>query len=272
MDALLCVCRGRRSRIVSLLAMLGVAGALAAVLPARGEAAAPPRCTITGTDRPEILQGTRGRDVICGRGGRDVIIGAGGDDVLRGGAGDDVLVGGAGDDSLDGGPGDDQRLGGAGHHGVKVGDGPPCGPGGPADCRFDVFLLVKCEEAGMKRYGEGRHVCTGETSGTSGFNVPKRVVWTFDTYGPYGNQIGNRVQTVTGGSDLQGINLSPRGPDLDEAVVRMPEWSDATWAAGAWGEGAAGTATGPLYFDVEDCGLNIACYYDVHIFGWLHRQ
>ncbi|MEX2554640.1 MAG: hypothetical protein WEB06_03305 [Actinomycetota bacterium] len=48
-------------------------------------------CTITGTDRDDLLIGTPGRDVICGRAGDDVIDGLGGDDVLIGGIGSDTV-------------------------------------------------------------------------------------------------------------------------------------------------------------------------------------
>jgi hypothetical protein len=79
-----------------------------------------PGCTITGTDRTEVLVGTSGRDVICALAGNDVVHGRGGADRVWGGAGDDVLSGGLGDDSLDGGSGRDQ-LDGAGGDDVLTG-------------------------------------------------------------------------------------------------------------------------------------------------------
>lgn len=76
------------------------------------------RCTITGTDKANVLRGTPKKDVICGLAGNDKIYGLGGDDVLIGGAGKDVLVGGAGNDTfysrdssidkINGGPGKDR--------------------------------------------------------------------------------------------------------------------------------------------------------------------
>ncbi len=90
------------------------------------------RCTIVGTQGPDVLQGTPGNDVICGLGGNDIIRGSGGNDmivagpgndllgggngrdILQGGAGNDVLSGGADADRLEGGSGRDQLLGGSG--------------------------------------------------------------------------------------------------------------------------------------------------------------
>jgi acetyl esterase/lipase len=71
-------------------------------------------CTIRGTDRADLLIGTRGRDTICGLGGDDVVLGAAGDDVLLGGPGNDLLIGGPGADVLDGQAGWDLVIGGAG--------------------------------------------------------------------------------------------------------------------------------------------------------------
>lgn len=53
-------------------------------------------CTIVGTPKGEVLQGTNGDDVICGMGGNDRIQARGGDDVIDGGAGTDTLNGGRG--------------------------------------------------------------------------------------------------------------------------------------------------------------------------------
>lgn len=96
----------------------------------------PRGCTLTGTERADVLRGGTGRDVICALGGNDVVIGGGGDDVIFGDAGRDrvqasdgedtvygageadTLVGGRGRDVLSGGPGDDDLAGGPGddHH------------------------------------------------------------------------------------------------------------------------------------------------------------
>ena len=73
-----------------------------------------PECTITGTDRADVLRGTPGDDIICGLGGADVIAGGGGHDTLVGGPGRDTLRGGVGDDALAGGPGRDSGSGGRG--------------------------------------------------------------------------------------------------------------------------------------------------------------
>ncbi len=102
----------------------------------------PVRCTIVGTQGPDVLRGTRGRDVICGLGGNDRILGGGGgdvvdggpgadfidggtgNDVLRGGAGNDHLAGRSGNDRLNGGPGADNLTGGTGIDVLLGGTGP----------------------------------------------------------------------------------------------------------------------------------------------------
>ena len=50
-----------------------------------------PRCTITGTSGPDILEGTAGRDVVCGMAGDDLLIGGRGADILAGSAGVDTI-------------------------------------------------------------------------------------------------------------------------------------------------------------------------------------
>ena len=99
------------------------------------------RCTIVGTQGPDVLVGTPGNDVICGLGGNDIIKGGGGNDILIGGAGNDVIYGGpgndilygdtgndilrgnAGADKLFGGPGNDRLLGGPGIDTIDGGPG-----------------------------------------------------------------------------------------------------------------------------------------------------
>jgi hypothetical protein len=74
----------------------------------------PGRCTIEGTDGPDVLRGTAGDDVICGFGGNDTITGRGGDD---------ELLGGPGGDSLNGGPGSDDHFGEGGADKLDSRDG-----------------------------------------------------------------------------------------------------------------------------------------------------
>lgn len=81
------------------------------------------RCTIVGTQTPDVLRGTPRRDVICGLGGNDRLIGFGGNDVLVGGPGDDRLDGGRGRDALHGGSGRDQLFGRAGNDSLFAGNG-----------------------------------------------------------------------------------------------------------------------------------------------------
>jgi Tol biopolymer transport system component len=82
-----------------------------------------PVCTLYGTERADIIQGTPGPDKICALGGNDVIRASGGDDVVLGGPGDDCLDGGYGNDWLFGGAGDDTIL--ARYHGRDIIDGGP---------------------------------------------------------------------------------------------------------------------------------------------------
>ncbi|GIG02956.1 lamin tail domain-containing protein [Catellatospora citrea] len=73
-----------------------------------------PGCTITGTDRTDIINGTLNDDVICGLGGNDIINGKGGNDIIYGGPGNDLLSGGTGDDMV---------YGEAGRDLIKIDDG-----------------------------------------------------------------------------------------------------------------------------------------------------
>ena len=122
-----------------------------------------PRCTIKGTEGPDVLVGTRGDDVICGRGGDDKLVGHGGADELRGGRGDDELRGGPGDDLLRGESGRDAVTGGTGQDFLRGGrnadrmdardrigfhDLVRCGPG-PGDEAFadpKDDVVAGCEE------------------------------------------------------------------------------------------------------------------------------
>jgi hypothetical protein len=81
---------------------------------------------ISGTDGPDVLQGSAERESIRGRGGADVLYGRGGTDLIRGNAGNDVIYLGPGryrffgaievewQDAAIGGAGDDRIYGGTG--------------------------------------------------------------------------------------------------------------------------------------------------------------
>ncbi len=86
-------------------------------------AVAQPACTITGTQRNDVLRGTNRADVICGLGGNDVVYGLGGNDTLIGGAGNDTLHGGPGSDTLRGDGGNDALVGNAGDDALVGGIG-----------------------------------------------------------------------------------------------------------------------------------------------------
>ncbi|MEX2238471.1 MAG: choice-of-anchor Q domain-containing protein [Dehalococcoidia bacterium] len=68
--------------------------------------------TISGTRRPDDIEGTPGRDVIMTFEGNDTVSGLGGNDRICSGAGDDTLNGDGGTDSLHGGSGSDTCNGG----------------------------------------------------------------------------------------------------------------------------------------------------------------
>jgi hypothetical protein len=70
--------------------------------------------TILGSDRGEILVGTKGDDVINAKGGNDIVAAQSGDDIVCAGGGNDIVSGGAGNDVLYGGPGHDLLVGGSG--------------------------------------------------------------------------------------------------------------------------------------------------------------
>lgn len=85
-----------------------------------------------GTDRNDLLRGSRfndrlrgstGNDRLWGRGGNNLLAGGDGNDTLRGGRGRDLLRGGAGNDRLFGRGGDDVLVGGAGNDRLTGGSG-----------------------------------------------------------------------------------------------------------------------------------------------------
>ncbi len=89
------------------------------------------RCTIVGTQGPDVITGTPGNDVICGLGGNDVIRGGGGNDVILAGPGNDIVYGGPGNDTILGGPGNDVLRGNAGNDRIEGGAGNDTLLGGP---------------------------------------------------------------------------------------------------------------------------------------------
>jgi Ca2+-binding RTX toxin-like protein len=80
-------------------------------------------CDITGTNGPDVLEGSDASEKICGFGGDDVIRGGGGNDVIGGGAGNDSLRGNAGNDRTTGGAGNDKVFGGGGRDRLSGGGG-----------------------------------------------------------------------------------------------------------------------------------------------------
>ncbi|NVE93272.1 calcium-binding protein, partial [Altererythrobacter lutimaris] len=78
---------------------------------------------ITGTDEPEVINGTENDDDIQALGGNDEVFGGEGNDTIDGGDGDDRLFGEAGDDTIDGGEGDDLLSGDSGTNILRGGNG-----------------------------------------------------------------------------------------------------------------------------------------------------
>ena len=62
-------------------------------------------CTITGDDRPNMLNGGGGNDTLNGGGGNDTLNGGGGNDTYDGGEGSDMIYADTADQSIDGGIG-----------------------------------------------------------------------------------------------------------------------------------------------------------------------
>jgi hypothetical protein len=89
------------------------------------------RCTIVGTQGPDVITGTSGNDVICGLGGNDVIRGGGGNDIIFAGPGNDIVYGGPGNDTIVGGAGNDTLRGNAGKDKIEGGPGNDTLLGGP---------------------------------------------------------------------------------------------------------------------------------------------
>ncbi|MDD1612128.1 MAG: hypothetical protein LUQ57_03205 [Methylococcaceae bacterium] len=67
--------------------------------------------TIIGTNKTNVIEGTRGDDEICGQNGNDRIDGLEGNDTIHGNNGNDILIGGPGDDQTYGGNGNDLLFG-----------------------------------------------------------------------------------------------------------------------------------------------------------------
>ncbi len=94
-------------------------------------------CTVTGTDRDDILQGTEADDVICGGGGADTIYGGAGNDRLYGGNSADIVFGGDGDDFIDGENENDSLYGQDGNDVITGRNGADRLDGGNGDDSID---------------------------------------------------------------------------------------------------------------------------------------
>lgn len=109
---------------------------------------------LSGSDRADILIGSKGDQEIHGLGGADRISGGGGADGIFGDSGADLLTGGGGRDLIDGGAGND-RLNAVDHHGdeLRCGAGIDRGKADHADRRgpdCDRVKTVKRKRGGKK--------------------------------------------------------------------------------------------------------------------------
>jgi hypothetical protein len=259
-------------------ALLSV-GLVALGLSATASAAAPARCTITGTSGDDVLRGTSHRDVICGLGGDDRIAGGAGNDVLRGGPGRDQLYGGAGRDRLDGGPGEDLEI----QDDVSA-DAAECHDDAQVDCRFD--LTWDTGECGNVPFGQGSAGCIkhGSPEGPKGFNVQTLFGWTQrqgDIHiGIYADPDPDyppddpAFRAILSGAIPA---ASSEKLAVDDAFAH--EWRNVILHGyGKYrtlnepGKGA-GQPGGPLYLDVENTchWYSTVCGLHIHVFGYLHR-
>jgi Ca2+-binding RTX toxin-like protein len=78
---------------------------------------------ITGSENPDLLDGTGEADLINALGGNDTVRALGDNDVVNGGSGNDTLLGEAGNDTLNGDADDDLVSGGEGDDFVNGGEG-----------------------------------------------------------------------------------------------------------------------------------------------------
>jgi hypothetical protein len=104
----------------------------------------PPRGSIKGNNRSNILNGTRGNDKIFGFGGNDKINGKGGNDLICGGSGHDQIKGGSGNDTIVAGSGNDRVNGNAGNDKIKGGSGYDRINGGSGRDRCTGEVLRRC--------------------------------------------------------------------------------------------------------------------------------
>ena len=100
--------------------------ALTALRARLGQLCSPPPptiCTMKGTKRADVLEGTPGYEVVCAYHGDDVVTAAAGNDVVLASWGDDDVYGKLGNDRLYGGPGNDWLFGGPGNDTIYARDG-----------------------------------------------------------------------------------------------------------------------------------------------------
>jgi hypothetical protein len=125
------------------LALLAIPGAAGPALGAKAKCAGL-EATKVGTNRAQVIRGTKHDDVIVAKGGSDRIYGNGGKDVICAGPGNDVIEAGAGQDHALGGGGNDTVKGGAGRDVLDGGGGDDgCYPAAGGD------KLRDCEEADL---------------------------------------------------------------------------------------------------------------------------
>ena len=89
--------------------------------------------TIVGTEKSEVIHGTKGNDVIVALGGHDNVFGGKGDDLICAGDGADKVEGQNGNDVVFGGNGPDKLIGGLGNDELYGEAGKDALVGGPGN-------------------------------------------------------------------------------------------------------------------------------------------
>ena len=197
-----------------------------------------------GSNRSEVIRGTKRDDVIVAKGGNDRIMAGAGDDVIcagggndsiEGGSGKDRIFGGYGNDTLKGGPGKDLLDGGPGRDGCYPAAGGDklrgceeadlgvtiLGPSSVAD-GDPIELTIRVTNSGAKRSGPydlvltqvpTNVVCSADLSGSTEFVA----VWP-GAYNESSHSIPDGCATQSGSDWNVAITalVETANPDADE--------------------------------------------------------
>jgi Ca2+-binding RTX toxin-like protein len=154
---------------------------------------------INGTERDDVLYGTRFADEIRGFGGNDLIYAGAGDDRVAGEAGDDTLFGEAGSDTIYGGAGRDILSGGDGTDWLYGGAGADRLIGGAG---IDIASYADATLGVTAQLGK-----SGLTNDAQGDTYESIEYLYGSNYGDflYGDDADNRVEGLAGSDRLYGL-------------------------------------------------------------------